>query len=183
MKPMIHREAVVLDGKDQKQISRWIVKTSLLATVMGLNEGDPDRTLGLTMIRRLMVERLPPAQTLIRLFVRDIREDDELVGGTGPRQQAQVQAPPTAFFSISSIGSLGWEMAIGPHWPILKYQSETSEPSGFLQVWPPEEPEVRWPPSTTVTIREINALRTAYLASRKEGTSEPSHLRWGGPGN
>ena len=183
MKPMIHGAAVTLDRSDQVQISCWIMKTCLLSTVMRLKEGNPGRAQGLAIIRELMTERLPPVQTLIRLFVRDPEEDEGLVADPGPARQAQGQAPPTAFFSISSIGSLGWEMAIGPDWPILTYQSETSERPGFLQIWPPEEPEVRWPPATIVSTQEINDLRSAYLASSKLGSPAPSVLRWGGPGN
>jgi len=178
MKPMLHGATVILDRKDQTHISCWIIKTSLLVTVMGLKQEDPDRALALAMIRRLMAERLPPVQTLIRIFTRDI-EDEKLA--VGPAEQAQVQAPPTAFFSITSIGFLGWEMAIGPNWPILAYQSETSGYPGFLQIWPPREPEVRWPPSTVVNTQKIDILRAAYLASSKPGTSEPIIRRWGGP--
>jgi hypothetical protein len=134
MKPMLHGSTVILDRKDQIHVSCWIIKTSLLVTVMGLKQGDPDRTLALAMIRRLMAERLPPVQTLIRIFTRDIDVEDEELA-VGPSEQTRVQAPPTVFFSITSIGCLGWEMAIGPNWPILAYQSETSGHSIPLGPW------------------------------------------------
>lgn len=178
VKPMLHGSTAILNRKDQLHISCWIIKTSLLSTVMGLEQGDPDRALALAMIRRLMAERLPPVQTLIRIFTRDI-DDEGLVPGSA--EQSRVHAPPTAFFSITSIGCVGWEMAIGPEWPILAYQSETLERPGFLQIWPPRETEIRWPPSTVVDTREIDALRVAYLASSKQGGPKPTILRWGGP--
>jgi hypothetical protein len=178
VKPMLHGSTVILNRKDQLHITCWIIKTSLLTTVMGLQQGDPDRVLALAMIRRLMVERLPPVRTLIRIFTRDIEDEGPAAGSA---QQARVHAPRTAFFSITSIGCVGWEMAIGPDWPVLVYQSETSERPGYLQIWPPREAEVRWPPSTVVNTQEIHALRAAYLASSTSAGPKPTILRWGGP--
>jgi hypothetical protein len=181
LKPMLHGSAVVLDRKAQLNVSCWIVKTCLLMTAMGLEENNPDRVLAFALIRRLLAERLPPVQTLIRIFMRRIDDGEASIEGpaAGPDP---VQVPPTAFFSITSIGSLGWEMAVGSNWPILRYLSESSGRPGFLQIWPPKEPKVEWPPSPVITSEEIEALREAYLASSRSD-SKPSILRWGGPEN
>lgn len=177
MKPMLHGSAVSLDRKDQLHISCWIVKTSLLITLIGLEQGDTDRALALDIIRKLMTERIPPIQTLIRIFKRDIEEEMPIVD---PAPAASMQAPPTAFFSITSVGYFGWEMAIGPYWPILQYQSNILSKPGFLQIWPPEAREIQWPPSTIVKTREIETLRAAYIASSKPDRSQPIIRRWGG---
>ena len=178
MKPMLHGSAVTLDRKDQRRVSCWIIKTSLLMTALGLAEGDPDRARALALTRRLMVERLPPVQTLIRIFTRDIedRSSARVSGDLKPKQ-----APPTAFFSITSIGFLGWEMAIGPDLPVLEYQSAVSRDPGYLQIWPPMALDVRWPPQTTVSNEEIDTLREAYVASSRPGLSEPIVRQWDGP--
>lgn len=100
LKPMLHGSAVILSPRGQVSISRWIIKMSLLMTITGLEKESPDREQAVDIIRKLVAERIPPAQTLVRIFRCDIDEER----GTRRDQETIVRAPPTAFFSISSIG-------------------------------------------------------------------------------
>ncbi len=178
MKPMLDGSTVTLGPRDQVYISCWVIKTSLLMTITGLKKDSSDRTLAVDMIRKLAIERIPPAQTLVRIFKRDINEEEV---GAGHNRLTRSKAPPTAFFSISSIGYLGWEMAIGPIGPILEYQSESCGRAGFMQIWPPQEKEIRWPTTSIVSTEEIDGLREAYLKSSKPDSAVPVIRRWGGP--
>jgi hypothetical protein len=179
LKPMLHGSEFTLSRTDQYHISCWIVKTSVLMNVSGIKRGEPDRFRAIAIVRNLMTEGVPLAQTLIRIFPRDINEEAPATKSTSAER---LKAPPTEFFSISSIGYLGWEMAIGPPESILEYQSESSGSPGFTQIWPPEEQAISWPRSSVSTAR-IEALRAAYLESSRPGTSAPVVRQWGGPGD
>jgi len=178
IKPMLDGSQVCLSHREQSQISAWIVKTSLLITAMGLPRDAPDRDRSLALVRHLIDERIPPAQTLVRLFLHSMA-DEEVATGHVP---SEALAPPTAFFSISSVGSLGWEMAIGPTLPILEYQSRTSGRQGFVQVWPPVNRQVFWPPATPIGTADIKRLRSAYLSSSRPGIASPVIRQWQWPG-
>lgn len=178
LKPMLHGSAATLSPREQVLISRWVIKTSLLMTITGLEKESSDRPRAIGIVRKMVAERIPPAQTLVRIFKRDINEEET---DTRQEQETILEAPPTAFFSISSIGYFGWEMAIGPTGPILEYQSETSGRVGFTQIWPPQKGEIQWPTSATVNTGEINSLRQAYLKSSTPSSPAPVTRSWDGP--
>lgn len=91
LKPMLHGSAVTLGRRDQVSISRWIIKTSLLMTITGLEKESLDRKRAVDIIRKLVAERIPPAQALVRIFKRDV--DEEM--GIRRDQETIVKAPPT----------------------------------------------------------------------------------------
>jgi hypothetical protein len=177
LKPMLDGSEVTLSRRDQSHIARWVVKTSLLMNISGLRTEDPDRSRAIAVVRSLMAEFIPPRQTLIRIFRRNINEEDSLIEKVSA---VRVKAPPTAFFSISSVGYLAWEMAIGPNGPILEYQSETAGRAGFSRIWPPQGNAVQWP-TYTVSTAEIEELRAAYLEAAKPGVSPPVVRQWDAP--
>ena len=172
LKPMLHGSQVILSRRQQIQISCWIIKTSLLVNLAGLDKSHADHSLAISIVQKLIAERIPPSQTLVRIFMRDIYEED------APELVRSIIAPPTAFHSVTTIGYLGWEMAIGPTGPILEYQSRGSQLPGCIEVWPPREREVSWPPSSSASTADVENLRTAYFAASKPGYATPVRHRW-----
>ncbi|MCW2539693.1 MAG: hypothetical protein JWN95_1418 [Frankiales bacterium] len=177
LKPMLDGRPVVLSRRDQRDIAVWIIKTCMLFHVA---DRETDAAQG-HRARRLLLDlidsRLPPAQTLIRIFAIDMRDDEPLAGDG---LEARYDAPPTAFFSVSTLGSLGWEMALGPTGPILEYGAEEPPVPGLIRIWPPAKEPVRWPDSV-VTSRNIAALRSGYVRSSKPGMPAPVVHKWKGP--
>jgi hypothetical protein len=139
LKPMLHGSQVILSQRQQIHISCWIIKTSLLMNLTGLSQSHPDHSLAISIVRALVAERIPPAKTLVRIFTRDIYGEDR------PELVSSIIAPPTTFWSVTTIGYLGWEMAIGPTGPILEYQSKDPQLPGSTEIWPPRKREVSWP--------------------------------------
>lgn len=177
LKPMIDGSEVTLSPQQQGHIACWVIKTSLLVTLSPLQGGHPERARAIAIIRDLIAQGVPPAQTLVRLFKTDIK--DERVEFS-PDQSVKYEAPPTAFFSVTTIGYLGWEMAIGPVGPILAYASQSADRLGFLRVWPSQWPRVQWP-SSLVSTEDVSRLRMAYLRSSRPSMPAPVARQWYGP--
>jgi hypothetical protein len=62
----------------------------------------------------------------------------------------------------------------------LEYQSQQPPVVGLMQVWPSAATPVCFPGST-VTNRDIAALRSAYVRSSRLGMPAPVVHRWHGP--
>ncbi len=172
LKPMLYGTKVVLDRRQQILISCWIIKTSLLINLTGIEKSHPDHSLAVSILKDLTAERIPPAQTLVRIFKRDIEDEDT------PVLVRSITAPPTAFFSVTTIGYLGWEMAIGPTGPILEYRSTGPHLPSSLEIWPPRESQINWPASSVASTTDVENLRAAYLAASKPGHGPPVKRQW-----
>ena len=177
VKPMLDKQSVTLRSRDQRDLAVWIVKTCMLVHVADRGSDSRQGERARRVLAQLLDSGLPPAQTLIRIFGIDMRAE---ASSPGVVVDLDFVAPPTVFFSVSTLGPLGWEMAIGPTGPILEYQSREPPVRHLVRIWPPASGGVAWPASV-VTSREIMALRSAYVRSTRPGMPSPVEHHWRGP--
>ena len=170
--PLFRGEDATLTPSQQAVASSWIIKGELLMFFWRAHE-HPEHP-NADMFRQIVVDMMtrsgPPHQTSIRLGRVDPRENPRPAGTSAGLLPLAV--PQSLMHSVSTTGPVFWEAVVAADGELDEFIAGTEDCHDLVRLWPPSVTPISWPPSSTLTFGQVEAMRAAW----KEAAG-PGHAR------
>lgn len=163
IKPMMRDQVANLSPQDQTDITRWIIKTTLL---LGIRERVSSRK-PYEWARALLIGMardgtVPPGSSVrIGRFTAGLGADSgndaplvDLMPGGAP--------PPMNLYTVITLAHFAFELVMPKSSDSLEFIARTAACHRLVRIWPPRIGGAEFPPPESLTASDIALLRSAY---------------------
>lgn len=172
IKPMMQGLARQLTPLQQGDISRWMVKTTLLLSIANRiknrRDYEPTRQLLLTMLD----EDAPPAGTSVRVGRFPAAGEEGAADGNANLADLLPGGPPPRmhFYAVTTLAHFAFEMVMTNSPDALHFIARTEASDRLVRLWPPQIGTAHYPPPHDITAADITAMRQAFTLAMPHGT-------------
>lgn len=163
IKPLMLGQEVSLTVQEQADISRWVIKTTLLLNVKERIRSGRDYETIRQLLAAMIEVDVPPPGCSVRIGRFPAEEDDPPDVAANLAEILPGGPPSTILFcAVASFGQLGIDVVMTNPADLVDFIARTETSDRLVRIWPPTVQGAEFPPMHLLTRADATALREAF---------------------